>query len=188
MNRVSRYLAVATFAGLVLIPRAAGAETFLAPWLGLNTGSRNSSAAIDFGATAGTNVAGVIGVDFDFGYSPDFFGNNLDSYVLTAMGNVTVGIPIGGTSAAGIRPYATGGIGLLRARIESPLSGYSVANNDVGVNFGGGVMAFFGSHVGVRADLRYIQSLEDDNSANPFSQIDLGRFHYWRTSFGLVLR
>ena len=43
-------------------------------------------------------------------------------------------------------------------------------------------------HIGVRADLRYLRSLEDDNSTNPFGQIDLAPFHYWRTSFGLVLR
>ena len=49
-------------------------------------------------------------------------------------------------------------------------------------------MAFLGDHVGVRADLRYIRSLEDDNSTNPFGQIDLDHVHYWRTSFGFVLR
>lgn len=131
----------------------------------------------------------MIGIDFDFGHSPpDFFGNGLNSYVLTTMGNVTVGIPFGGTRAAGIRPYATGGLGVIRARIDSLFSGYSIANNGLGVNFGGGVMGFFSGHVGVRADLRYIRSLEDDNSTNPFSQIDLGGFDYWRTSFGLVLR
>lgn len=188
MARVSLHLVVATFVSIVLIPLPARAETFLAPWLGVNTGSRNASGVIDFGANAGTTVAGVIGVDFDFGYSPDFFGNSLNSYVLTTMGNVTVGIPIGGTGAPGIRPYLTGGLGLIRARIDSPFSGLSIASNDVGVNVGGGVIGFFGEHVGVRADLRHIRSLEDDNSRNPFSQFDLSRLHYWRTSFGLVLR
>jgi hypothetical protein len=188
MNRIGLRVVVATFVGIVSIPLPARAETFLAPWLGVNTGSRNASSAIDFGANVGTTVAGVIGVDFDFGYSPDFFGSTLNSYVLTTMGNVTVGIPFDRTRGSGIRPYVTGGLGLIRARIESPFYGYSVANNDVGVNFGGGVTGFLGEHVGVRADLRYIRSLEDDNSTNPFGQIDLGRFHYWRTSFGLVLR
>ena len=52
----------------------------------------------------------LLGVEFDFGYSPDFFGNGLNSYVLTTMGNVIVGIPFDGTRSSGIRPYATGGI------------------------------------------------------------------------------
>ena len=187
MKRVSLNLVVAGFIGAVLIPAPARAETQFIPWLGVNTGSRNVSSAVDFGAAVGTTVQGVIGVDFDFGFSPNFFGNSLDSYVLTTMGNVTVGIPFDRASAAGIRPYVTGGIGLIRARIDSPSFRYSVANNDVGVNFGGGVIGFFGPHVGVRGDLRYVRSLEDDNSTNPF-QFDLAPLHYWRTSFGFVLR
>ena len=104
------------------------------------------------------------------------------------MGNVTVGLPFDRTRASGVRPYLIGGIGLMRARIDGPSYGHSIANNDVGVNVGGGVMGFFGHHIGVRADLRYLRSLEDDNSTNSFGQIDLAPFHYWRTSFGLVLR
>ena len=82
----------------------------------------------------------------------------------------------------------TGGLGLIRTRIRSPFNGFSIANNDIGVNFGGGLMGLLSEHVGVRADLRYIRSLNDDSSTNPFGQIDLSRLHYWRTSFGLVLR
>jgi len=188
MERINQHLVVTAIICMVVIPLPARAETLLVPWLGLNTGGRNVSGVVDFGASVGTTAAGVIGVDFDFGYSPDFFGNGLNSYVLTTMGNVTVGIPFDRARAAGIRPYLTGGIGLIRARIDSPLPGFSLANNDVGVNFGGGVMGFLGEHVGVRADLRYIRSLEDNNSTNPFSQFDLSRLHYWRTSFGVVLR
>jgi len=188
MNRVSRHLVVAGLLAMLLVPLPAGAETLLTPWLGVNTGTRTGSSGIDFGTGVGTTIAGVIGADFDFGYSPDFFGSNLNSYVLTTMGNVTVGIPFGGTRAPGLRPYLTGGIGLIRAHLKSPLYGYSVTNNDVGVNVGGGLMGFFGDHFGVRADLRYIRSLDDDNSTSPFGPINLGHLHYWRTSFGVVLR
>jgi len=188
MNGVKLRIVMVVVAGAVSMSVPARAETLLTPWLGANTGGRDAPAAIDFGVTAGTTVAGVIGVDVDFGYSPDFFGNNLNSYLLTTMGNVTVGIPFDGTRRAGIRPYVTGGIGLIRARIDSPLYGYSLANNDFGVNVGGGLTAFLSGHVGVRADLRYIRSVEDDNSTTPFGRIDVGRLHYWRTSFGVVLR
>jgi len=188
MKRVNLHLIAAAFVTIAAFPLPVRAETLFTPWLGVNTGARNVSSTIDVGASVGTTAAGVIGVDFDFGYSPDFFGNNLNSHVLTAMGNVTVGIPIGGTRSPGVRPYVTGGIGLIRARLKSPFYGYSIANTDVGVDFGGGVMAFFGGHVGVRADLRYLRSLEDDTSTNPLVQFDLGHLHYWRTSFGVVLR
>ena len=100
----------------------------------------------------------------DFGYSPNFFGSNTNSYVLTTMGDVVVAIPFDRTHSAGIRPYLTGGFGLIRAGIDVPFAGYSVANNDFAANFGGGVMGFFGNHIGVRADLRYIRSLADNSS------------------------
>jgi len=130
MNGVKLRIVMVVVVGAVSMSVPARAETLLTPWLGANTRGRDAPAAIDFGVTAGTTVAGVIGVDVDFGYSPDFFGNNLNSYLLTTMGNVTVGIPFDGTRRAGIRPYVTGGIGLIRARIDSPLYGYSLANND----------------------------------------------------------
>ena len=139
------------------------------------------------GVNSGTTAAGVLGVDVDFGYSPDFFRNDLNDHLLTAMGNVTVGIPFDLTRRAGIRPYVTGGIGLIRSRIDSPF-GYSIVNNDAGVDIGGGLMAFLSQHVGVRGDLRYIRSLQDDVTTTPFGPTDLGRLHYWRTSFGVVLR
>jgi len=188
MKRVNLHLIAAAFVTIAAFPLPVRAETLFTPWLGGNTGIRNVSSTIDVGASVGATAAGVIGVDFDFGYSPVFFGNGLNSHVLTAMGNVSVGIPIGGTSSPGVRPYVTGGIGLIRARLESPFYGYSIANTDVGVNFGGGVTGFVANHLGVRADLRYIQSLEDNYSVSPFNQLDLGGFHYWRTSIGLVLR
>ena len=188
MKRASLNLVGAGFIAMMSVALPARADTFFVPWLGANTGNQNVSGVIDVGASLGTMLGGTIGFDFDFGYSPDFFGNTLNSYVMTTMGNVIVGVPFDRGHAAGIRPYATGGIGLIRASIDSPRLGLSVANNDVGVNVGGGVMGFFGAHVGVRGDLRYLRSLEDDNSTNPFNQFDLARLHYWRTSFGVVLR
>ena len=188
MKRVRVPLVMEVCVSAMLIAAPARAETLLIPWLGANAGSRDASTALDVGVTAGTTAAGVIGVDVDFGYSPDFFGNNLTGYLLTTMGNVTVGVPFDGTRRAGIRPYVTGGIGLIRARIDSPLYGYSLANTDVGVNAGGGLTAFLSGHVDVRADLRYVRSVEDDNWTTPFGRIDVGRLRYWRTSVGVVLR
>jgi hypothetical protein len=130
----------------------------------------------------------VVDIDLDLGYSPDFLGSGVNSYVLTTMANVTVGIPFGSARAPRIRPYLTGGIGLIRTRVDDPFYGYSLARNAVGADFGGGVMGFVANHIGVRADLRVIRSLQDNQSSNPFRQFDLGGFQYWRTSLGLVIR
>jgi len=188
MRRVSKFFVVTVFVGVALAPEPARADGFIVPWIGGNAGTGNATGLIDLGASVGATAASVIDVDFELGYSPDFFGNGLNSYALTTMGNLTVGIPFGGTRAPRIRPYLTGGIGLIRARIEDRRFGYSFANNDVGVNFGGGVTGFVADHVGLRADLRYIQSLEDNYSAAPLNQFQFGGFHYWRTSIGVVLR
>jgi len=181
------FVAIA-FVGVASIPWPARAETLLIPWVSANTSSPYTSGIVGFGGSVGVTAGGVIGVDVDFGYSPEFFGNNLNSYVLTTMGNVIVGIPFDRAHAAGIRPYVTGGVGLIRAHIDSARNNYSIASNDVGVNVGGGVMGFVGDHIGVRADLRYIRSVQDNNTTYPFSPLDLSRLHYWRTSFGLVVR
>ena len=57
----------------------------------------------------------------DFGCSPSFFGTKSDfgnNTVMDLMGNVIVGVPIGGTHGAGVRPYVVGGVGLIRTQID----------------------------------------------------------------------
>ena len=108
--------------------------------------------------------------------------------VFMAMGNVTLGIPFDRIRGTPIRPYVTGGVGLIRTRIDDPVYRYSFVNNDAGVNAGGGVTGFLSGRVGVRADLRYIRSLENDSLPNRFGLIDVTRLQYWQTSFALVLR
>src|SRR5262249_55925304 len=188
MKATNICLAGLAFAVAVSHPAPARAETLFIPWIGANTSVSSGSSGVDLGASIEQTVSGVIGLDFDFGYSPDFFGRNLNSLVVTAMGNVVLGMPFDGARGAGIRPYVTGGIGLIRARIDVPLERYSFASNDLGVDFGGGVTGFMGAHLGVRADIRYIRSLEDDGVIDPLNPGDLSRLHYWRTSFAVVLR
>jgi hypothetical protein len=176
------------FVSAVLIPASVRGETLVTPWLGVNTGS-STSASVGVGAGVEHTFGGAIGVELEFGYSPDYFGNGLNSSVVTTMGNVVVGIPLDGARRAGIRPYVTGGLGLVHSRLDVVRSGVSLEQNDAGVNFGGGVSVFFGSHLGVRADLRHIRSLGDATVVTgPFGPIDFGGVHYWRTSFAVVVR
>jgi Outer membrane protein beta-barrel domain len=184
MTRGTSFALMATFIATVSIPSPAHAETFLAPWLGADTGGRFSSAPVGFGVTGGTTLAGVVGVDVDFGYSPDFFGNGVNGYVLTTMGNVTIGIPFDRVRGRGVRPYLTAGLGLVRTHVSGPRNEFSIGANDPGVNFGGGLTGFINAHVGVRADFRQIRSLNDDDS----SAIGFSRLRYWRSSLALVLK
>ena len=55
--------------------------------------------------------------------------------------------------------------------------------NDFAYNFGGGVMAFFTDAVGLRVDLRYFQSLRDQNVGTRVS-FRKGDLNFWRWSVG----
>src|SRR5437773_4922274 len=96
---------------LVLAPIQARADGFITPWIGTAFGSNMSDGQTTFGVSAGGMGAGVIGGEVDFGYSPSFFGTTSDfgnNTVMNFMGNLIVGVPVGGQHGAGIRPYAVG--------------------------------------------------------------------------------
>ena len=191
MRSATKALLLAATLGALGAPARAYAEGFVSPWLGANFATDPGDGRTAFGVTAGGMGAGVIGGEIDVGYSPSFFGTDNvfgSNNVLSVMGNLILGIPIGGTRGAGIRPYGTGGIGLVRSSVDGLLNLSSFTDNNLGFNLGGGVMGFFGDHVGVRGDLRYFRTLNvKDLTPNAFD-LDLGGFNFWRTSFGLVIR
>ena len=179
----------------LIAPVPARAEGYVAPWVGMNWGSGinidNGRAA--FGVNAGAMGAGIIGGEVAFGYSPSFWGNQNDfgnNSVIDLMGNLIVGVPVGGTHGAGIRPFVTGGIGLLRTQIDGgSFTNVSADNNMLGWNAGGGVMGYFNNHFGLRGDVKYLRSFEDTNTG--INVIDVngpGQFHFWRAAIGVVFR
>jgi hypothetical protein len=180
---------------LAAAPAPARAEGYVTPWVGANWGSGNNidNGRAAFGVNAGGMGAGVIGGEVGFGYSPSFFGNQNDfgnNTVIDLMGNVIVGVPVGGTRGRGIRPFVTAGVGLLRTQIDGgSLANVSSSNNMFGWNAGAGVMGYFNDHVGLRGDLRYTRGFEDLNTGN--NVIDLSgnnQLHFWRLAAGVVFR
>jgi hypothetical protein len=193
-----KVLAAAVMLTGVLAPVQAQAQGYVTPWVGVTFGKDAGEALIDavddgrnaFGVSAGGMGAGIFGGEFDFGYSPSFFGTENDfgnNTVITLMGNVIIGIPIGGTSGPGIQPYVTGGLGLIRTQIDGGDFFPESSNNEFGYNLGGGVNGFFNDHVGLRGDLRYFRWLQEDESTDIFD-LDLGSFRFWRASIGVVIR
>ena len=137
---------------------------------------------------------GVIGGELGFGVSPSFFGTKNDfgsNSVIDLMGNVIVGVPLGGTHGAGVRPFITGGLGLIRTQVDGGtlLNNVTSSNNMAGWDVGAGVMGYFNDHVGLRGDLKYLRSFEDTNTG--VNVIDFnanGQFHFWRAAVGVVFR
>jgi hypothetical protein len=188
------FIITATVA-LLAAPTPARAEGFVTPWVGANWGSGNNvdNGRAAFGINAGGMGAGIIGGEVAFGYSPSFFGTQNDfgnNTVIDLMGNIIVGVPVGGTRGKGIRPFVTGGIGLLRTQIDGgTLATVSSSNNMLGWNAGAGVMGYFNDHVGLRGDLRYTRGFEDLNTGNTVLDLDgNNQLKYWRISAGVVIR
>jgi opacity protein-like surface antigen len=203
--RIARFLTIGALV-VGLLPATASADGLFTPFVGANFGGKATFGEFNdfddeferratFGASLGWMGAGIVGAEIDFGYSPNFFENTSgdgdfefgDSNVTTLMGNVLLGIPIGGQTGGGVRPYGTGGIGLIRTEISGTTLFNDLSTNDLGVNVGGGILGFFTDNVGLRGDLRYFRSLQD---TEPDGNLDLGLadFDFWRGSVGVTLR
>jgi hypothetical protein len=189
MRRATKVLLLSAVIALIWAPAPARADGFVSPFIGTNFGNNSGDGRANFGVNAGAMGGGVIGGELDFGYAPNFFGNAGtfgSNYVMDVMGNLIVGVPVGGTRGAGVRPYVTIGAGLMRSQIDG-VAGTTliqVSNNEPAMNAGAGVMGFLSDHVGIRGDVRYFRNLSGDTVNN----VDFGSFHFWRASFGVVLR
>jgi opacity protein-like surface antigen len=180
---------------LVLAPASARADWLFTPNIGTTfAGDASDREHWSYGLSIGWMGAGVIGWEADAQFTPEFFEANdgdLDfdggNNVFTLMGNVIAGIPIGGQSGAGIRPFGLIGFGLIKQRAEASEAGIDISENDFGFNVGGGVMGFFTTNVGLRGDIRYVRSFQSFTD-DPTDVFDLGNFDYWRTNVGVVIR
>ena len=193
---------------LIAVPRPASADWLFTPFIGTGFNaaadfgdafddSREFERQFTYGASLGYMGAGVIGFEFDFGYTPNFFETMVndddftfadDSNVTTLMGNVILGIPVGGQTGFGIRPYAIGGVGLIRTHVEGAgLFFEDLDTNDFGFNIGGGLHAFFTDNVGIRGDVRYFRSFASDDDEDSFD-LNLRSFDFWRASAGVTFR
>src|SRR6476620_10646339 len=189
MRRVGKVLAIVGAMALLWAPTPARADGFVSPFAGVTFGSDDLEDKFTWGVNAGWMGAGIIGGEIDFGYTPSPFGDAVDNHVLDVMGNLIIGIPIGGQSGPGIRPYVTGGLGMIQTKIASGVSNIQdYDTKDFGFNFGGGVMGYFSNHVGMRGDVRYMRTISDDNLLDNGLDINLGSFNFWRASIGLVIR
>ncbi|HUR34904.1 MAG TPA: outer membrane beta-barrel protein [Vicinamibacterales bacterium] len=183
-------LILAGVVATALAPAQARAEGYISPFAGVHFGNDQLEKKFVFGADAGWMGAGIIGGEVDFGWAPDAFGESVDNHLLDVMGNLIIGVPIGGTSGRGVRPYVTGGLGMIQSKISSGLSGVpDYDKKDFAFDVGAGAMGFFSDHVGLRGDVRYFRTINNnDSSLDNGLNLDLGNFDFWRASVGVVIR
>jgi opacity protein-like surface antigen len=143
----------------------ARAQGFISPFVGVFGGDSSCPSGSDceeqrmnwglgFGA-----LGRVVGFEGELSYAPNFLGEEpgFESDMFTLMGNLLVAPKFGP-----VRPYGVIGLGLMRSTASLTRVDLLVSeNNNVGWDFGGGLMLFFGDHVGIRGEIRRFQSLQD---------------------------
>jgi opacity protein-like surface antigen len=180
---------------LVLSPGAARADWLFTPNIGAGFGGDASGREhLTYGASIGWMGAGVFGWEADFAYTPEFFQGDddeldlfSDSNVTSFMANALVGIPVGGQTGGGFRPYFTGGVGVMQRELGEADDLFPIDNSEFGFNLGAGAMGFASDHIGFRGDIRYYRSLEDPDEDNEFD-IGVGNFDFWRGTVGVTFR
>lgn len=167
LNAIRTVRLAVLLASLTLLPPAAAqAQGFISPLIGFNFGGDSGCPEItgceekrlNAGVSLGV-IGSVFGFEEEFAYASNFFGETpgVSSSVLTVMTNVMFVPDIGP-----IRPYVVGGVGLIKTKIElTPESLLTSDNNHFGWDLGGGVMVFFGEHLGIRGDIRYFHAFQD---------------------------
>jgi hypothetical protein len=183
------------FVSLFLAASSANAQGYIAPSLGVVFGNPSAQGRADFVLDLGwLSRFEPFGFELDAMYAPSFFGNEGpygENSVTTIMANFVVAGGggrgrFGGRRRALIRPYASGGFGVMHEVVTTAVVANKISNNDLGLNLGAGVMAFTSRSVGVRGDLRYFRDLKDTQSGNT-TNIDFGAFHFWRAGIGIIL-
>jgi opacity protein-like surface antigen len=144
--------------------RESAAQGFISPSVGYNFGGnagcqsatdcedRNWNLGIAIGA-----LGGVAGFEFELMHDDAFFGETEDrsASVLTMMGNFLLAPKFGP-----IQPYGLVGMGAIKTSLEIAGDAVEEESTQVGWDIGGGLIIFFGQHVGVRGDLRYYHSFQ----------------------------
>ena len=184
----------AYFAALVLalLPSAAQADWLFTPSLGYPFGGDTLDrrhAAYGF-AIAFLDEEGF-GLEADLGVAPRFFNGNRDDFtgtgsVLTLGGNLLIA-----ATSRRVVPYVTAGVGYMQMRVTSDAGTFTTTTRETGYNAGGGIFAFVNRYVGVRGDLRYLRSFQNQEpSWTRGVDVDIapGAFDFWRASVGLTVR
>jgi opacity protein-like surface antigen len=206
-----RTLRILTLIGILIAsaPRTAAADWQIAPFIGLtfngtttlyNPESGVEKAHWSLGGTVGVVGAGIIGVEGIFLYTPGFFQNKdpsdfetvpnpgvVDSRATALMGNVVLTIPRS-WNEYGLRPFVSGGVGLLHASSTDSKNVFPIDTNFLGYNVGGGAVGFLTERTGLRFDLRYFGTLKSKGGLPEGTSFGPATLSFWTASVGVVFR
>ncbi|HUQ87070.1 MAG TPA: outer membrane beta-barrel protein [Vicinamibacterales bacterium] len=201
MTRLPRVFLIASVL-LVAAPRAARADFFAVPFGGLKFGGSTSIVDLELAAGKKKLVLGigalkiddrVIGFEAEFGNIAGYFNNEAEaaddplvmpgSYVNDLTGSVVLSLPPGATGG-GLRPYVVVGAGLIHAESQDISKVLQVRRTVPAFNLGVGAIGMLTNSVGIRFDMRHLQSVTKDS---PTGSVSRG-ISYSRFTIGLLLR
>lgn len=195
---------VAALALVAAAPAPASADWTFSPFIGSTFNGELNDIDLDestqnklsWGGSLMWMGEGIAGFEVDFGYTPEFFFSDNDNEVdfigdgnvTTFMVNAVIGVPIGGDRGAGIRPYGTAGLGLVRQSVDDVIDVFDADRNSLGFNIGGGIMGMFTDNVGIRGDLRWFRQFSNDSDGLDDLDFDLSGLSFWRGTVGVTFR
>ena len=183
-------------------PASAQTDFFVVPFIGIKFGGSTSIVDLELAAGKKKLVLGVaarvinnsiLGYEVELGNIAGFFQNEEEarlqplvkpgSYVTDLTGSIVLSLPPGFTGG-GLRPYVTGGGGMIHAEAEDFLEVFQVRRTVPAIVLGGGATGLVTNNVGVRFDVRHLRSLSKDASFGLVGR----RIAYSRFTIGLLLR
>ena len=191
---------------LFVLPGTAAAEWQFTPFVGLTF--RGSTSIVDietvdgklasekvhknFGGAVSFLGGGVLGVESILTWTPGFFQQgDLDivekSRTVAWMGNLVVTAPRRLTEYS-LRPYISGGFGLIHATRLDREDLLPVRVNLAGFNVGGGAVGFLSARTGLRFDLRYFSTIRPTDEGSGVIIEERVRLRYMTASVGVVFR
>ena len=197
--RVNRIL-MAAAACVLLSTAPARADWFVTPFTGGNFGGATDQPLFGktdantnpwtWGVSGGWTGGGWLGVEGDVAYAPHFFDDDngfiTRRSVTTVMANARVAVPFVGRGGK-LRPYASGGAGLLRPNLAEAGDGAVVEGNKFAWNVGGGVTGLLSDHVGITGDIRYTRAMDKNETPNPFG-VQFDGLDFWRGAVGVTFK
>lgn len=141
---------------------------------------------------------GIFGIEVIGTWTPGFFEGDTSfddipdaidvqsSRAFSLMGNVLVTLPQRWTEY-GLRPFVSGGFGLMHAHRSDRSDVFPVNVNVAGYNVGGGAIGFLTERTGLRFDFRYHSTLNRDADA-PVIGVGPVHLRYVTASVGIVFR
>ena len=196
---------------LFALPAQAAAEWHFVPMTGITFGGRTTlldpqqgveKKHVQIGGAAALVGDGFFGVEAIAVFTPSLFlGKGSFSEIsspsiaeielshgrsFAVMGNVVLTTPKKLTEYS-LRPFVSGGFGVMSSSVEDPNGVISVKSDLAGFNIGVGAVGFLSERVGVRFDLRTYRTFHRPFEGRPISFGPPG-LTYYTASVGIVFR